>query len=280
VLDLIACGFSNSEICKRLVISEATTKTHVAHILHKLDLRDRIQAVIYATRTAWSQTRPATEPAFGERGRQQRRHRLISREAGRSTGWPTTRSAAGRRKRRHHFLTVDRASHDQKEPHVHAPELYFDLPRPPPSARPDRAAPRIAEIADAFFVSFPPGPAVFATLLLAGTLWTTSEGTRGRSSRRAVRIRDRKRPVWPRHGTGDLITTIATASSHRRLLVAASRDLHAKERDEDGGPKSEPKILRPVADAGHSARVREGSRTATARSQPHSAQRRSFRGDA
>jgi DNA-binding NarL/FixJ family response regulator len=48
VLDLIACGFSNGEICKRLVISEATTKTHVAHILHKLDLRDRIQAVIYA----------------------------------------------------------------------------------------------------------------------------------------------------------------------------------------------------------------------------------------
>ena len=48
VLDLLACGFSNSEICERLVISEATTKTHVARILHKLDLRDRVQAVIYA----------------------------------------------------------------------------------------------------------------------------------------------------------------------------------------------------------------------------------------
>ena len=48
VLDLLVRGSSNSEICKRLVISEATTKTHVAHILHKLDLRDRIQAVIYA----------------------------------------------------------------------------------------------------------------------------------------------------------------------------------------------------------------------------------------
>jgi DNA-binding NarL/FixJ family response regulator len=59
VLDLIARGFSNSEICKRLVISEATTKTHVAHILHKLDLRDRIQAVIYAYENGLVATRPS-----------------------------------------------------------------------------------------------------------------------------------------------------------------------------------------------------------------------------
>jgi DNA-binding NarL/FixJ family response regulator len=48
VLELLARGQSNPEICQRLVISEATTKTHVARILQKLALRDRVQVVIYA----------------------------------------------------------------------------------------------------------------------------------------------------------------------------------------------------------------------------------------
>jgi DNA-binding NarL/FixJ family response regulator len=48
VLELLARGRSNAEICQELVISEATTKTHVARVLQRLALRDRVQAVIYA----------------------------------------------------------------------------------------------------------------------------------------------------------------------------------------------------------------------------------------
>jgi DNA-binding NarL/FixJ family response regulator len=48
VLDLLARGLSNPQICARLMISEATAKNHVGRILRKLDLRDRVQVVIYA----------------------------------------------------------------------------------------------------------------------------------------------------------------------------------------------------------------------------------------
>jgi DNA-binding NarL/FixJ family response regulator len=51
VFELLARGLSNPEICKHLVITEATAKTHVARIFQKLDLRDRVQAVIYAYET-------------------------------------------------------------------------------------------------------------------------------------------------------------------------------------------------------------------------------------
>jgi DNA-binding NarL/FixJ family response regulator len=56
IFRLIADGLSNAEISERLYIGDTTVKTHVTHILQKLGLRDRVQAVVLAYRTGIFET--------------------------------------------------------------------------------------------------------------------------------------------------------------------------------------------------------------------------------
>jgi DNA-binding NarL/FixJ family response regulator len=74
VLELIARGHSNADIARQLYVSDATVKTHIAHVFSKLNLHDRAQAVIYAYEIGLVQPRTAAAAVEREHTDSNRRH--------------------------------------------------------------------------------------------------------------------------------------------------------------------------------------------------------------
>jgi DNA-binding NarL/FixJ family response regulator len=63
VLDCVAQGLSNKEIADELFVTEQTVKNHMTSVLRKLDVNDRVQAVLYAVKHGWIEIGPQSYPA-------------------------------------------------------------------------------------------------------------------------------------------------------------------------------------------------------------------------